>query len=120
LSYPDSRVQGMMKVDVGALDRLLTRLGIGRRYIGAMPTFTLAGVQYDHVQAVPDEDHGEYQSWEYGHWPRVEVSLALAGGGTVAVHAEASRWTGQHIHVRWLDDSGAFTVLGCPLRTCGD
>jgi hypothetical protein len=73
-----------------------------------MPTFTLADDSYDYVQAQPDVDAGEYQSWEYGQWPRVEADLPLGDGGTVPVHAEASRWTPHHIHVRWADDHGGF------------
>jgi hypothetical protein len=86
---------------------MLAGTGTRRGYIGAKPTFTLAGIAYDDVQAQPDAEPAEYQTWEYGHWPRVEADPPLTGGGTVPVYAEASPWTGQHVHVRWADDQGS-------------
>lgn len=77
-----------------------------RGYIRAMPSFTLAGVQYDYVDAKLTGDLEEIHSWEYGKWPRVEAAIPLTGGGTVHVHALASRWGHGLVHVSWQDDDG--------------
>lgn len=72
-----------------------------------MPTFILDGAAYDYLQAAPDADPEATHSWEYGEWPRVEVDVPLAAGGTVSVYGEASRWAGSYILVVWVADGGA-------------
>lgn len=69
-----------------------------------MPTFTLAGVSYDYVEAKLEGDPEDVHSWEYGKWPRVEAAVPLVAGGAVNVHAVASRWGHGIIRVRWQDD----------------
>lgn len=96
----------MVKQDVEALGWLLENRGRRRSYTGAMPTFTLAGVQYDYVDAKLTGDLEEIHSWEYGKWPRVEAAVPLVTGGTVNVHALASRWGHGLIRVGWKDGSG--------------
>jgi hypothetical protein len=73
-----------------------------------MPTFTLNGVTYEYLQPGPDGGPAAAHSWEYGSWPRVEAAVPLVDGGAVTVHAEASRWAGNSIHVRWADKDGHF------------
>jgi hypothetical protein len=73
-----------------------------------MPTFALNGATYEYLQPGPDGGPAAAHSWEYGRWPRVEVAVPLVDGGAVTVHAEASRWAGNTIHVRWADDDGHF------------
>lgn len=72
-----------------------------------MPIFTLDGVAYDYLESMPDAGPEAAQSWEYGKWPRVEAAVPLRGGGTVSVYAEASRWAGSYILVRWVADQGS-------------
>lgn len=80
-----------------------------------MPTFTLDGVAYEYLQPKTDIRHEEAHSWEYGHWPRVEAAVPLtAAGGTVSVYAEAMRWAGDHILVRWTGDGGAYHAAWLP------
>lgn len=93
-------------MDMGAVVKLLTGAGNRRGYIRAMPTFTLAGVSYDYVDAKLEGDLEEIHSWEYGKWPRVEASVPLNGGGTVSVYGEAMRWGHGLILSRWRDDEG--------------
>ncbi|MBT2594554.1 hypothetical protein [Arthrobacter sp. ISL-72] len=71
-----------------------------------MTSFTLNGVTYEYLRPEPTGRLEEIQSWEYGHWPRVEAAVPLVGGGTVAVYAMASRWSHATIHVEWLDGDG--------------
>lgn len=73
-----------------------------------MPTFTLDGVPYDYLQPRPDAGAEVTHSWEYGHWPRVEAAVPLTAGGSFPVYAEAMRWAGDQILVRWLDDDGHY------------
>lgn len=92
----------MVKMDMAAVVRMLAVPRGRRGYIGAMPKFSLGGKFFEY--AAPSLARGlEAHSWEYGHWPRVEAAVPLTGGGTVAVWAEASRWAGDFIHVRWQD-----------------
>lgn len=92
----------MVKVDLEAVGRMLT----AARYIDGMPTFTLAGVEYDYLapklEGAPEDVH----SWEYGKWPKVEAGVPLTAGGTVHVYGEASRWGHDHVIVSWRDDDG--------------
>jgi hypothetical protein len=78
-----------------------------------MPSFTLGGVSYEYATPAPPAA-GKLQSWEYGHWPRVEAAVPLTDGGTVAVYAEASRWGSDVIHVRWQDDDDHFHQAWVP------
>lgn len=78
-----------------------------------MPSFTLGGVSYEYLTPAP-QDAGKLQSWEYGHWPRVEAAVALVGGGTVEVYGEASRWGADVVHVRWHDDVGHYHQAWIP------
>lgn len=98
----------VVKLDVGAVVRLLT--GVGKRpgYIRPMPIFTLAGVSYDYARPAFEGDHEDIHSWEYGQWPKVEAALSLASGGTVQVYAEAMRWTSDSVLVRWREDGGHY------------
>lgn len=68
-----------------------------------MASFTLDGILYGYLTPDPGEV-GDAQSWEYGKQPKVSVTLALAGGGTLDVYAMAERWTPSHALVRWEDD----------------
>lgn len=99
-------VLDVVKLDSGAVVKLLTAMGRRRGYIGRMPTFTLAGAEYDYMTptlgAVPEDVH----SWEYGKWHKVEAAVPLKGGGTVSVYGQASRWGHDHILTAWLDDEG--------------
>lgn len=72
-----------------------------------MPTFTLDGVAYDCLRPKPDAGPEATHSWKYGHWPRVEVAVPLAAGGTVSVYGQASRWAGSYILMVWVADAGA-------------
>lgn len=47
VSAPGSNLHVVVKLDVGAVVRLLAGSSVKRGYIGAMPTFTLAGIEYD-------------------------------------------------------------------------
>lgn len=96
----------MVKLDVGAVARLLTGQGRRRGYIRAMPTFTLAGVKYEYLAPESEGDPDEVHSWEYGQWPRVEAAVPLKDGGTVSVYGEAMRWGHGQILTRWKDDDG--------------
>ncbi len=70
-----------------------------------MRSFTLDGVNYEYL--MPDPGHPEdIHSWEYGKYPRIMVTLPLAGGATVDVYAVADRWNPSHILVSWPDDAG--------------
>lgn len=40
--------------------------------------------------------------------------MPLATGGSVTVYAEASRWAGDTIHVRWADDDEHFHAAWVP------
>jgi hypothetical protein len=71
-----------------------------------MPSFTLGGAAHEYL--TPKAPGQGVQSWEYGHWPRVEATVRLAGGGTVAVYGEAMRWAPESILARWMDDAGHF------------
>lgn len=72
-----------------------------------MPTFALDGVTHEYLQPKPDAGPEATHSWEYGHWPRVEAAVPLVSGGTVSVYAQAMRWAGSYILVRWVADGGA-------------
>jgi hypothetical protein len=48
----------------------LAGLSRRRRHIGAMPTFTLAGVVYDYVTPKLEGDPEDVHSWDYGKWPK--------------------------------------------------
>lgn len=104
MSAPAASVLCVVKMDLGAVARLLTGVGRRRGYIRAMPTFTLAGVSYDYLAPMVEGDPEEVHSWEYGQWPRVEAAVPLKDGGTVAVYGEAMRWGHEQVIVRWLDD----------------
>src|SRR6476660_7601096 len=71
-----------------------------------MPTFTLAGVEYDDLTPKLEGDPEEVHSWEYGKWPRVEAAVPLKAGGSVNVYGERMRWGHGHVLTRWLDDEG--------------
>jgi hypothetical protein len=68
-----------------------------------MASFTLGGETYEYL--LPDPGHPEAtRSWEYEKWPKVMVSVPLAGGRTVEVYARAERWNPSHILASWEDD----------------
>ncbi|MFJ5693307.1 hypothetical protein ACIP9X_05575 [Arthrobacter sp. NPDC093125] len=96
----------MVKLDAGAVARLLTGQRRRRGYIRGMPTFTLTGVKYEYLTPALEGEPDEVHSWEYGHWPRVEAAVPLQGGGTVNLYAEAMRWGLGQILTRWRDDEG--------------
>lgn len=73
-----------------------------------MPTFIFDGASCEHLQPKPAAGPEAIHSWEYGHWPRVESAVPLAGGGSVSVYSEAMRWAHEHILVRWRDDAGHY------------
>jgi hypothetical protein len=77
-----------------------------------MPSFTLGGVTHDYL--TPKAPGQGVQSWEYGHWPRVEAAVPLAGGGTVPLYGEAMRWAPESILARWMDDDGHFHMAWLP------
>lgn len=79
-----------------------------------MPTFTLGGTSLEYLTPMPDVELHDIHSWEYGHWPRVEADIPLSGGVTAKVYAEASRWGGSFIRVRWLADAGAYHQAWIP------
>ena len=84
------------------------------RYHDRMPTLTLSGVSYEYLTPKSSGLLEETQSWEYGHWPRVEAQVPLAGGGTVTVYAEAMRWTARQILARWQDGAGHYHAAWLP------
>ncbi|MFE5837217.1 hypothetical protein [Arthrobacter sp. NPDC056493] len=94
----------MVKLDVGAVVRVLVRHGKHGGYIGPMPTFNLAGVKCDYLAPTLEGDPEEVHSWEYGKWPRVEAAVPLTDGETVSIYAVASRWGHGLVHVSWQDD----------------
>lgn len=63
---------------------------------------------------MPDAAPEQLHSWEYPHWPRVEADVPLASSDTVTVLAEASRWGGGFIHVRWQEDGGDYHQAWVP------
>jgi hypothetical protein len=68
-----------------------------------MASFTLDGTTYEYL--LPDPGHPETtKSWEYGKYPKIMATIALAAGGTVEVYALAERWNPSHILVAWEDD----------------
>jgi hypothetical protein len=72
-------------------------------YDDVMALFTLDGATYEYL--LPDPGHpGETRSWEHGNYPKVMVTLPLAGGRTVDVYALAERWNPSHILASWEDD----------------
>lgn len=101
-----TNVRCMVKLDVGAVARLLTGAARGRGYIRPMPSFTLAGVKHEYLTPDLNGDPGVVHSWEYGQWPRVESAIPLKSGGTVSVYGESMRWTAREVLVRWRDDEG--------------
>jgi hypothetical protein len=80
--------------------------------IGPMPTFTLDGVTYDYLAPAGPVRLHLIRSWEYGSWPRIEAQVPLVDGGTVAVYGEASRWSVEQVHVRWLTTRTTSTLPG--------
>ena len=47
-----------------------------------MASFTLDGTTHEYL--LPDPGHLEStKSWEYGKYPKVMATVALAGGGTI-------------------------------------
>jgi hypothetical protein len=80
-----------------------------------MPTFTLRGETYDYATPSPREGVAA-QSWEYGHWPRVEAQVPLADGSGVSVHGQGMRWAADLILVRWQDDEDHFHMAWIPKR----
>lgn len=96
----------MLKIDVGAVMKLLTGRSRSRRYIRPMPISPRPGVEYDYLTPKIEGDPEEVHSWEYGRWPRVEAAVPLKTGGSVNVYGEAMRWGHDHIITRWLDDVG--------------
>lgn len=106
MSVPATSVPGVAKFDAGAVVKLLTGMGTQRGYIRPMPTFTLDGFQYDYLDPKLEGDPEDVHSWEDGKWPRVEAAVPLATGGTVNVHAVASRWGRGLVRVGWEDDNG--------------
>jgi hypothetical protein len=96
----------MVKMDPDAVVKMLAGARKQRRYIRAMPSFTLAGVAYDYLAPDLEGDPEEIHSWEYGHWPKVEAAVPLAIGGTVSVYGEAMRWGHGLVLTRWKDDEG--------------
>jgi hypothetical protein len=96
----------MVKIDVGAVVRMLAGTCGQRRYIRAMPTFTLTGVEYDYLAPKLEGDPEDVYSWEYGKWPKVEAAVPLKAGGSVNVYGETMRWGHGHVLTRWLDDEG--------------
>lgn len=98
----------MVKMDIGAVVKLLTGQGKPRRYIGGMPTFPLAGVSYEYLRPALKASPTAVHSWKYGEWPKVEAHVPLTGGKAVAVYGEAMRWTAEQILVRWRDDEGHY------------
>lgn len=75
--------------------------------MGGMPSFTLDGVTHEYLPGSPGRPEAVH-SWDYGHWPRVEASVPLTGGGTVRVYAQAMRWNREDILTRWQDDEDHF------------
>lgn len=73
-----------------------------------MPTFTLRGESFEYAVPRPAVGPVGTHSWEYGHWPRVEAAVPLRAGGSVPVYAEAMRWAGDQILIRWQDDDGHY------------
>lgn len=106
LSDPPPTLPNVVKLDVGAVARLLTGQGSRRGYIRAMPTFTLAGVKYEYLSPAAPGAPADIQSWEYGQWPRVEAAVRLTAGGTMSVYGGAMRWVANEISVQWVDDKG--------------
>jgi hypothetical protein len=60
-----------------------------------MSSFILDGVTYEYLR--PDPGPTEHiRSWEYGKYPKIMVTLPLAGGATDP-YARANRWNPSHI-----------------------
>lgn len=104
MSDPRHSVRCVVKLDVGAVAKLLASTGKRRGYIRAMPTCTLAGVVYDYLTPKLEGDPEDVHSWEYGKGPRVEAAVPLTTGESVKVYAQAKRWGHEHILTSWLDD----------------
>ena len=68
-----------------------------------MASFTLDGTTYEYLLRDPGHVDAT-KSWEYGDWPKIMATVALAGRGTVDVYARAQRWTPSHILASWEDD----------------
>ena len=81
-----------------------------------MASFTLGGVSYEYLTPPKPQRLHLIRSWEYGHWPRVEAAVPIAGGATVSVYGEASRWSDEQVHVRWADDDGHFHAAWLPIE----
>lgn len=65
----------MVKIDVEAVGQMLqSAMGSGRRYSGAMPTFTLSGIAYEFaapdIEGVPEEICSVWA----GYWKHAEPS----------------------------------------------
>lgn len=114
LSLASANLHAMVKLDVGAVSRLLTGATKRRGYIRRMPAFTLAGVKYEYLTPELEGDRDEVHSWEYGKWPRVEAEIPLQSGGTVKVFGEAMRWGHGLILTRWRDDEGHYHSAWLP------
>jgi hypothetical protein len=120
VSVPAASLPAVVKLDVGAWMRCSRTPAERRGYIRAMPTFTLAGVEYEYLAPKLEGDPEEIHSWEYGQWPRVEAAVPLKDGGTVSVYGEAMRWGHEQIIVRWLDDEEHAHAHGSPKITSAD
>ncbi|WXW93166.1 hypothetical protein SEA_BRAYBEAST_30 [Arthrobacter phage BrayBeast] len=81
-----------------------------------MPSFILDGVTYEYLTPQKPQRLHLIRSWEYPNWPRVEAHVPLAGGMTVAVYGEASRWSDEQVHVRWSDDEDHFHQAWLPTQ----
>lgn len=96
----------MVKLNVGAVARLLTGQGGRRGYIRPEPTFTLAGVKYEYLTPELEGDREDVHSWEYGQCRGLRPRCPLEAGGAVSVYGEAMRWGHGLILTRWRDDEG--------------
>jgi hypothetical protein len=96
------------------LEALLQNTSRRRPYIRTMPSFTLAGVEYDYLAPKLEGDPDEVHSWEYGKWPRVEAAVPLTDGTRINVYGEAMRWGPNQVIARWLDDEGRAHMAWIP------
>ncbi|WP_344367323.1 hypothetical protein [Arthrobacter humicola] len=69
-----------------------------------MASFNLDGESFEYLRQDPGHPPEETRSWEYGNYPKIGVTLPLAGGRTMDVYAHASRWNPSFVLVGWADD----------------
>jgi hypothetical protein len=70
-----------------------------------IPSFTQDGTTHEYLKPSGFKKPEEVLSWVYGQYPKVVAAVQLAGGGTVDVYGESTRWSPTHISVSRVDDN---------------